>query len=69
MPTKREVADALRPFASFWRQWERQPIAQMGDEFYGIHVGTKYEASLSRSDCRRAAEVLDALEAEGARDD
>lgn len=65
MPTSVEVMDTLRPFAHFWRQWERQPMRQMADEFYAIHVGTEYEASLRRSDCKRAAEMFDALEAEG----
>jgi hypothetical protein len=49
---------ALEPFAEFARQWNRQPMKGMADEFYCIHTGTEYEASLKRSDLQRAADVL-----------
>lgn len=65
----REMAEALRPFAHFWQQWERSPIGKLGDEFYGIHVGTAHEAVLSRSDCRRAAEALATFSLLGGIDD
>ena len=55
-----EAEAALEPFAHFWRQWERQPMRGLDDEFYCIHTGTEWEASVRRSDCKRAAEVLDA---------
>ena len=53
-----KMAEALRPFAHFWRQWERQPMRGLDDEFYVIHTGTDYEASLRRSDCEAASDLL-----------
>jgi len=57
---RERLVSALQPFAHFWRQWERLPIRRLDDELYGIHVGTKYEASLRRSDCAEASAALDA---------
>jgi len=56
-----EAADALRPFAHFWTQWNRQPMRGMADTFYAIHTGTEYAAELSRTDCERAAQALATL--------
>lgn len=53
-----ERTEALRPFAKFAEQWNRKPMRQMDDEFYAIHVGTEYEASLRRSDCEKARVAL-----------
>lgn len=61
-----EVADALaacRPFANMADQFDRQPLSKIGDDFYGIHAGTPYEASISWTDCRRARDAGRALAA------
>ena len=54
----RELETALRPFATFWNQWQRKPLSGMADTFYAIHTGTEYAAELRRSDCERAAALL-----------
>lgn len=54
------LAGALRPFAQFIDQWEQKPLAGMADEFYAIHTGTEWEASLRRSDCLTARAALTA---------
>jgi hypothetical protein len=50
-----ELDAALRPFAAFARQWNRQPLRNMDGVIYAIHVGTEYEAELSLSDMQTAA--------------
>ena len=50
-----ERGAALEPFAHFARQWARQPMRGMADEFYTIHTGTEYEAALRLSDLAAAA--------------
>jgi hypothetical protein len=57
------IRKTLEPFAHFWRQWQRQPMRGLDDEFYCIHTGSEFEASLRRSDCERAAALADALDA------
>ena len=66
--TREQLLDALKPFAEFARQWNRQPLSRIADEVYGIHGGTEYEAYLRLSDCRRALEVYDAARAAERRD-
>lgn len=60
-PSEAEIAEALRPFAHFWRQWSLMPMRSMDDVIYAIHTGSQYEAEIRRSDCERASEVLEAL--------
>jgi len=64
-PAREAVVEALTPFATFWRQWQRQPMRGMDDVVYAIHTGTEYEAELRRSDCERADRVLRALASTG----
>lgn len=56
---------ALRPFARFAEQWDRQPLSRIDDNFYSIHTGTEYEAELRLSDCRAARAILAATPAPG----
>ena len=49
---------ALRPFAKFAEAFDAKPIARLDDEFYAIHTGTQWEASLRLSDCRAARAAL-----------
>lgn len=48
---------ALAPFVKFIDAWDAKPINRTADEFYGIHTGTEWEASLKLSDLRKAREV------------
>lgn len=64
--TKQQLLDenaalrrALQPFAYFARQWNRQPLLDIADEFYSIHTGTQYAASLKISMMERARLVLE----------
>lgn len=50
-----ELEAALKPFATFARQWDRMPLRNMDGVIYAIHVGTEYEAELSLNDMHRAA--------------
>ena len=49
---------ALKPFAHFAHQWNRQPMRGMDNVIYAIHTDTEYEAELKRSDCERARLLL-----------
>lgn len=64
-PAQSAAVDALTetaaPLAFFIEQFDRQPI-RTADDFYGIHTGTEYEASLRLSDLRKLAAALKALE-------
>lgn len=51
---------ALAPFAAFAAAFDAQPLSNLVDEFYAIHTGTKWEASLRLSDCRKARAALGA---------
>jgi hypothetical protein len=53
-----ELLRALAPFAKFAEQWARQPMRGIGDDFYTIHGGTEWEATLRLSDMRAAAEAV-----------
>jgi hypothetical protein len=57
---KREAAlrEALLPFARFHRAYKSKPMRGVGDEFYGIHSGTEWEANLKHSDMARAYTAL-----------
>ncbi len=57
-----ELVDALRPFAEFARQWQRQPMRGMHDVFYAIHTGTDYAAELKHSECTAALVLVDKYE-------
>ena len=59
----RELLDALRPFATFAKKWDDQPINGIDDRLYGIHSGTPWEAELRLSECRHAKAVSDRVEA------
>ena len=50
----RKAFEALAPFAFFADQFERKPLYKVANEFYGIHFGTEWEASLSHSQTRAA---------------
>ena len=54
-----QLQQALAPFAAFAKAWDAKPLSALGDEFYGIHTGTEWAASLRLSDVRRARAVLD----------
>ncbi len=51
------LKQALEPVAKFIEAFDRKPI-KMHDEFYGIHTGTEFEASLKLSDLRAIATAL-----------
>ena len=46
--------EPLEHAARFIAQFDRQPLKGTADEFYGIHHGTEFEASLKRSELRKA---------------
>lgn len=52
------LVEALEPFANFFEKFSAKPLRGIGDEFYGIHTGTEWAASLLLSDMKRAAEAL-----------
>lgn len=52
------LREALSPFAEFARKFDARPLRGIADEFYGIHAGTPYEASLRISNCRTALKAL-----------
>ena len=54
----REAGEALRPMAVFAQMLDTKPLKHMDDEFYGIHVGTEFEASLRTSDFRSARSTV-----------
>jgi hypothetical protein len=56
-------AETLRPFAKFSACWASKPLGNMDDEFYSIHTGTEWAASLRVSDMHRANAALSRLEA------
>lgn len=53
------VAEAAKPLAKFIAQFDARPLNGIGDEFYAIHTGTQWEASLRLSDLRRLAAALE----------
>lgn len=53
------LEEALRPFAFFSAQYDRQPLRGQDDSFYGLHVGTEYEAILKLSDMQKARAALE----------
>lgn len=53
-----KLAAALSPFATFATKFDEKPIRRIGDAVYGIHLGTKWEAVLRISDCRKARIAL-----------
>lgn len=53
------LREALKPFAHFARQWDRQPMRGYDEQFYGIHTGTEYAADLSVPDMRSALAALE----------
>jgi hypothetical protein len=60
-----ELLSVLRPFAEFSRKLERKPLGRVSDQFYGIHSGTEWEASLSFSNLAAARRAYEALSTEG----
>ena len=54
-----QLEAALKPFAFFASQWERQPLRGMDNVIYAIHTGSEYAAELRRSDCFTARQVLE----------
>jgi hypothetical protein len=52
-----KLETALAPFVEFINKFDQKPI-RCDDEFYAIHVGTEWEASLKLSDLRAAREAL-----------
>lgn len=52
------MREALKPFAHFIDQWDRKPLRGTDDHFYGIHPGTEWEATISRTHCRAAKAAL-----------
>ncbi len=52
------LVKACEPFIHFITQFERQPLAKSHDEFYGIHGGTQYEATLRLSDMKKLRDLL-----------
>ena len=52
------AVEALRPFALFAEKWDAQPLRNIDDEFYSIHTGTQWAASLRLGDCRKARTAL-----------
>ena len=59
------LVEALKPLVAFITQFDRKPLGQIADEFYGIHTGTEWEASLRLSDLRKLREALSAYEGKG----
>ena len=55
------LVSALKPLAEFIRAFDAKPI-NLADEFYAIHAGTEWEASLRLSDLRKANATLTAEE-------
>lgn len=53
--------EPLNHIAQFVNQFDRQPIGKTHDEFYGIHTGTEFEASLKLSEFRKAFAALKAI--------
>lgn len=53
---------ALQPFARFAKAWQEQPLRKIDDQFYGIHTGTKWEASLRLSQMKHALDLTKQLE-------
>lgn len=54
---------ALEPFAKFASQYAKCPMSGIDDEFYAIHTGSEFEASLRHSDMRKALAALAAANA------
>ena len=58
----RELEAALKPFADFAEKLDAKlaakPMRSLGDNFYGIHIGTDFEAELTLTDLRRARAAL-----------
>ena len=67
-----ELEAALKPFADFAEKLDAKlaakPMRSLGDNFYGIHIGTDFEAELTLTDLRRARAALAAYEANRAED-
>jgi hypothetical protein len=61
------AVEALRPFAEFSAALKAKPLRGVDDEFYGIHTGTEWEASLRFSQIHAAAAFLSSLEGNGRR--
>ena len=49
---------ALMPFAHFATMFAAKPLGGMSNTIYGIHAGTQWEATISRTDCKAALEAL-----------
>lgn len=48
-----DMVEAMKPLVDFIEAFERKPLGQIDDEFYGIHAGTEWEASIRFSDFRK----------------
>ena len=58
--------EALEPFAFFERQWKearRNAIRPAGDNIYGIHTNTEFEAMLTHSQLQAADYAIAAIRA------
>jgi hypothetical protein len=55
------VEKALESVAKFIEAYDKMPV-KMHDEFYGIHTGTEWEASLRLSELRKASKALALLQ-------
>lgn len=57
------MREALQPFARFFDMWSARPLRGIDDEFYCIHTGTEWEASIRISDMQKALEALEKVKA------
>lgn len=55
--------DPLQHIAHFAAQWKRKPLVKIHDEFYGIHSGTEFEATLKLSELAKAIAALKQIDA------
>lgn len=52
------LVEALNPIVQFIDQFDRKPLVKIDDQFYGIHTGTEFEASLRFSDFRKLSQLV-----------
>lgn len=58
------LAEAIGPLIAFIDAFDAKPLSGMADDFYSIHMGTEWGASLRFSDLRNARAALSKLRGE-----
>jgi hypothetical protein len=53
------LREAAKPIADFITAFDAKPLRQVNDEFYGIHAGSEWEASIRLSHFRALKKAVE----------